>query len=165
MVACHCTLVQDPDVSHANLYAYPGCRRLTCKTLCCKSLCRGIVWTMPTIPYACPGSQRFTRKILTRVQAPDHSNNCLWHGRLATSRTLPYASAGTQVLMLVHLPDNSKNCLRQGRLQHITHKSLLLYRFPIIHMQNPDACTGSQQFRPFLMPGQPPDNSKNSLHD
>ncbi|MBW0481064.1 hypothetical protein O181_020779 [Austropuccinia psidii MF-1] len=98
-------LVQDPDASHANPYACPEFQRFTHKTLSCNSLHRGSLPTMHTIPYAFPGSQGFTCKILMLVQVPN------------ASHTHPYA------------------------------------------------CTGSRQFRRFLKPGQPPDNSKNFLHN
>ncbi|MBW0516342.1 hypothetical protein O181_056057 [Austropuccinia psidii MF-1] len=82
-------LVQDPDVSHANPHACPESRCITPKTLCCKSLHRGSFLTMPTTPYTIPGSQSFTRKILTRVQAPNNSNNCLRQGSVTTRKIDP----------------------------------------------------------------------------
>ncbi|MBW0483335.1 hypothetical protein O181_023050 [Austropuccinia psidii MF-1] len=71
----------------------------------------------------------------------------------------------TQILTLGQVPNNSKIAYARAGFQQFTGKSLCLYRFPTLHMQNPDACTGSQHFRPFLTPGKPPDNSKNSLHN
>ncbi|MBW0465754.1 hypothetical protein O181_005469 [Austropuccinia psidii MF-1] len=62
-------------------------------------------------PYACPGFQCFTCKVLTPVQAHDNSNNCLCQGSLGTALTLAYGVAGTQCF---------------------TPKSLRLCRFPTI---------------------------------
>ncbi|MBW0467070.1 hypothetical protein O181_006785 [Austropuccinia psidii MF-1] len=64
-----------------------------------------------------------------------------------------------------------------GSLIFFAHKSLCFSRIPTLHMQiltpvqdpdsvhaNPYACTGSQEFKPLLPPGQAPENSNNSLH-
>ncbi|MBW0527464.1 hypothetical protein O181_067179 [Austropuccinia psidii MF-1] len=125
---------------------------------------------MPTIPYAYPGSLRFTCKILMHVQAPNNSNNCLCQGSLATAPTLPYVGAGTQhftpkSLHLCRFLTIQKIAYARAGFQQFTRKSLRLYRFPMLHTQNPDGCTGCQHFRPFLRPGKPPKNSKNFLHD
>ncbi|MBW0475100.1 hypothetical protein O181_014815 [Austropuccinia psidii MF-1] len=71
----------------------------------------GSLPTMPTIPYTCPASQHFTCKILTLVQVPDTSNNSLCRGSLPKARTLLYVGAGSQCF---------------------TCKSLRLGRFPTI---------------------------------
>ncbi|MBW0568825.1 hypothetical protein O181_108540 [Austropuccinia psidii MF-1] len=120
--------------------------------------------------YACPGSQCFTHKILMPVQVPNNSKNCLCRGSLATAPTLPYVGAVTKrftckSLHLCRLPKIQTIAYGTACFQQFTQKYLHLYRFLILYTKNPEACTGSQQFRPFLMPGQPPDNSKNSLHN
>ncbi|MBW0520756.1 hypothetical protein O181_060471 [Austropuccinia psidii MF-1] len=122
-------LIQDPDASHTNPYACPGSQCITCKTLRCKSLCWGSLPTMPNIAYACSGSQRFTRKILMPVQAPDNSNNCLCQGSLVTAPTLSYGGAGTQCftpksLRLCRLPKIQQMAYARAGFQQFTCKSL-----------------------------------------
>ncbi|MBW0511595.1 hypothetical protein O181_051310 [Austropuccinia psidii MF-1] len=70
-----------------------------------------------------------------------------------------------QILTLLQVPKNSKNCLCQGRLPTIHTQILIPVQVPNASHAHPYACTGSQHFRPFLTPGQPPENSKNSFHD
>ncbi|MBW0518904.1 hypothetical protein O181_058619 [Austropuccinia psidii MF-1] len=70
-----------------------------------------------------------------------------------------------QILTLVQIPNNSNNGLHQGRLPTINTQILRLVQVPEAAQANPYACTGSQQLRPFLTPGPPLDNSKNSLHN
>ncbi|MBW0482544.1 hypothetical protein O181_022259 [Austropuccinia psidii MF-1] len=70
-----------------------------------------------------------------------------------------------QSLTLVQVPKNSNNCLCQGTLPKIHKQILMLVKVPDTSHTHPYTCAGLQQFRPFLTPGQPPDNSKNSLHD
>ncbi|MBW0548881.1 hypothetical protein O181_088596 [Austropuccinia psidii MF-1] len=151
MVACHRTLVQDPNMSHTDPYACPGSQCFTRKTLCWGSLP-----TFPTIPYACPGSQGFTRKILTPVQVPNNSNNFLRQGSLATALTLPYAGAGAQsftrksLRLCRCLKIQTISYAREG-FQQFTCKSSHLYRFPMLHTH-------------ILMPVQVLNNSDHSLH-
>ncbi|MBW0518737.1 hypothetical protein O181_058452 [Austropuccinia psidii MF-1] len=90
-------------------------------------------------------------------QPPDSSETSLCRRRLPMLHT--------QILTLLQVPDNSKNCLHQGRLPTIHTQILMLVQVPNASHAHPYACTGSQKFRPFLKPGQPPKNSKNSLHD
>ncbi|MBW0475483.1 hypothetical protein O181_015198 [Austropuccinia psidii MF-1] len=75
-------------------------------------------------------------KILTPVQDPNASNT-------KPCAVNPYDGAATQ------------KC----------QQFLMLFQGPNASNTHPYACTGSQQFRQFLMPGKPPDNSKNSLHN
>ncbi|MBW0493466.1 hypothetical protein O181_033181 [Austropuccinia psidii MF-1] len=101
---------------------------------------------------------------------PNNSNNCLRQGSLATAPTLPYAGAGAQrftrkSLSLCRFLTIQTNANARAGFRQFTCKSLCLYRFLTLHTRNTDTCTGSRQFRPFLTPGQPPDNSKNSLHN
>ncbi|MBW0522804.1 hypothetical protein O181_062519 [Austropuccinia psidii MF-1] len=64
-----------------------------------------------------------------------------------------------------------------GSLLFVTHKSLHFSRMPTLHMQilmpvqdpdsvdaNPYTCTGSQQFKSLLLPGQALNISNNSSH-
>ncbi|MBW0576657.1 hypothetical protein O181_116372 [Austropuccinia psidii MF-1] len=125
---------------------------------------------MPTIPYACPGSQHLTHQILTPVKVPNNSNNCLHRGSLATAPTLPYAGAGAQrftrkSLRLCRFPAIQTIAYTRAGFQQFTCKSSRFDRFPTLHTQTPDACTGSQQFRPSVTPGQPPKNSVNFSHN
>ncbi|MBW0555145.1 hypothetical protein O181_094860 [Austropuccinia psidii MF-1] len=109
---------------------------------------------MPTIPYAFPGSQFFTHKFLTLVQAPDNSNNCLRQGSLATALTLAYGGAGTQHFT----PKSSRLCrfptiqkIAGAGFQQFTCKFLRLYRFLTLH-------------RHILTLEQVPNISDHSLH-
>ncbi|MBW0515675.1 hypothetical protein O181_055390 [Austropuccinia psidii MF-1] len=110
--------------------------------------------TSHTNPYACTGYQIF--KLLTPWEPPDSSKTSLRLCRLLTLQM--------QILMLVQVPNSSNKCLCQGRLPIIQTQILTLVQVPSNSNAHPYACTGSQQFRKFLTLGQPPDNSKNSLH-
>ncbi|MBW0523801.1 hypothetical protein O181_063516 [Austropuccinia psidii MF-1] len=94
-------------------------------------------------PYTGETSQQL-RRFLIPVQAPN------------ASHTNPY---------VVQVPNNSSNSLCRCRLPTIHTQILMLVQVPEDSHTHPSTCTGSQQFRQFLMPGQPPNNSKSSLND
>ncbi|MBW0475285.1 hypothetical protein O181_015000 [Austropuccinia psidii MF-1] len=110
---------------------------------------------MPKIPYTCPGSQKFTCKFL-----------CLY--RFPNIQT-PYGWVASQqfqhFLMPVQAPDTSHahpySFTASGKFKQF----LMQFQASNASHENPYACTCSKQFRQFLTLGQPPDNSKNSLHD
>ncbi|MBW0484278.1 hypothetical protein O181_023993 [Austropuccinia psidii MF-1] len=111
---------------------------------------------MPTISYACPDSQNFTREILTPVQVPNNLNNCLRWGSLATAPTLPYVGAGAQrftrkSLCLFRFPTIQTIPYAGVGFQCFKRKSLGLYRFPTLHTL-------------ILTIVQVPNNSDDSLH-
>ncbi|MBW0480861.1 hypothetical protein O181_020576 [Austropuccinia psidii MF-1] len=98
---------------------------------------------MLTIPYAFPGSQRFTRKYL-----------CLY--RFPTVQTTSYDREAS---------NNSNTSLSWCRLPTLHMRILTLVQVPNSSHAHPYTCTGSQQSRQFLMPGQPPQNSKKSSNN
>ncbi|MBW0485052.1 hypothetical protein O181_024767 [Austropuccinia psidii MF-1] len=97
-----------------------------------------------TNPYACPGSQRFTRKTLLR-------------GNLPTMPTIPDASHAKSLclyrFLTIQIIAYAGAALRQ--LRHF----LMQVQVPNTSHANPYACAGSQQFKQLLTPGYASNNS------
>ncbi|MBW0582950.1 hypothetical protein O181_122665 [Austropuccinia psidii MF-1] len=103
-----------------------------------------------TNPYACEGSQQFTRPslrlcrvptihtpILTLVKAPKNAENSLHLYRLPTIHT--------PILMLVKVANNADKFLRLCRLPTIHTPILTPVQAPNNSHANPYPCAGSQQ--------------------
>ncbi|MBW0499028.1 hypothetical protein O181_038743 [Austropuccinia psidii MF-1] len=107
----------------------------------------GSLPTIPTIPYACPGSQIFTYKILTLIKVQNYSNKLL--SRTA-SQNLGHLLMQVQAPNASHanayawkVANNSNNCLCQGRLLKIHTQILMRVQVPKASHAHLYACTGS----------------------
>ncbi|MBW0475078.1 hypothetical protein O181_014793 [Austropuccinia psidii MF-1] len=156
-------LFQDPNASHENTYTCPGSQCFTCKTLCCKSLHWGSLLTIPTILYACPGSDASHSKSLALYRFPTiqiipyarAASQQLQHFLMRVqapkaSHSNPYAWAGSQKFKHFLTPGKASNNSHVNPYawkgsQSFTLTSLCLYRFPTIQTI-PYAWAASQKF-------------------
>ncbi|MBW0570302.1 hypothetical protein O181_110017 [Austropuccinia psidii MF-1] len=108
------------NASHANPYACPGSRQLTCQPLC---LCRLLTIHTP---------------ILTLVKVPKNAKNSLRLYRLPTIH-MP-------ILTLVKVSNNADNFLCLCRLPTVHPPILMPVQAPNNSHAHPYACAGSRQF-------------------
>ncbi|MBW0574880.1 hypothetical protein O181_114595 [Austropuccinia psidii MF-1] len=109
-------------------------------------------------------------QILTPAQDPNasHTKPCAGEAfRQCPQFLMPVQAPNTSQAKSLHLyslPAIQIIAYARASSRQLRH-FLMWVQAPKASHKSPYACAGCQQFRPFLTPGQPANNSKNSLHN